>query len=143
LNGKPCQPYGSDLRIAVSSGRRHVYPDISVICGKVEFDPADSGSESVSNPTLIIEVLSPSTAQYDRVRKFDAYRQIASFQEYVLIEQNSFRIETFVKRPDGVWNFSVFSGQSDIARLTSIDVNLPLEEVFAGVEFPEPERPPS
>lgn len=136
LKSKPCQPYGSDLRIAMMPGRRHAYPDISIICGPLDFDPADERRETATNARAIVEVLSPSTERYDRTRKFDAYRRMETFQEYVLVAQDIPRIETFFRQADGTWAFDAFSGIEAVTKLRSIEVNLPLAEVYAGVEFP-------
>lgn len=138
LRGKPCVPYGSDLRIRLSGRPKYVYPDISVICGQPQADPDDSRGESFLNPRLIVEVLSPSTEQYDRKAKFDRYRQVESLREYVLVSQDTSRIETFARQPDGTWAFDVAVGIEAVAKLRSIQVDLPLSEVYAGVEFPPP-----
>lgn len=140
LRGKPCVPYGSDLRIRLSSPPKFVYPDVTVICGEPLADPDDRRGESFLNPRVIVEVLSSSTERYDRQEKFDRYRGIESFREYVLVSQDQARIETFYRQADGTWGFDVFTGLDAIVRLRSLgDLDLPLSEVYAGVEFPPAE----
>ena len=138
LKGKPCQPYGSDLRIAPEPGRRFVYPDISIICGPPQFDPADDRNETVTNPVAIVEILSPSTERYDRTRKFDQYRKCPTFREYVLIAQDEPRVETFFRQSDGSWLFNAWQGNDSLLKLLSISVEIPLADIYAGVEFPNP-----
>ncbi len=137
LRGKPCVPYGTDLRIRTSGRPKFVYPDISVICGEPIADPDDGQGETFLNPRLIVEVLSPSTERYDRQEKFDRYRGVESFREYVLVSQDQARVETFHRQADGTWAFNAFTGLDATVRLRSLgDLDLPLAEVYAGVEFP-------
>lgn len=142
LRGRPCVPYGSDLRIRSGGRPKFVYPDISVICGEPVADPDDERGETLVNPRLIVEILSPSTERYDRREKFDRYRGIASFREYVLVSQDQARVETFYRQADGTWTFDVFTGREATVRLRSLEnIDLPLAEVYAGVEFPPAEPP--
>jgi Uma2 family endonuclease len=136
LLGKQCRVYESNLRIRIPRQDRYVYADGSVICGPEEFDPEDAKRETVVNPRLVVDVLSPSTEAYDRTKKFDYYRSAESFREYVLVSQESPRIETFLRQEDGTWAFDVAVGTGAIARLRSINLELPLSEVYANVEFP-------
>jgi Uma2 family endonuclease len=138
LKGKPCLPYTSDLRVRVTGQRRAAYPDVTVICGKIEYDPDDKAGHTVLNPRLIVEVLSPSTEAYDRGDKFAAYREVPSLAEYVLISHAEPRIETFLRQVDGTWAFSSSSGNDSKAILRSLQIELPLAEVYADVEFPPP-----
>jgi Uma2 family endonuclease len=136
LKGTPCLPYGSDLRIRVAGRPKYVYPDVSVICGEAQADPEDPHGESFLNPRLIVEVLSPSTEKRDRGPKFDCYREMPSFREYVLIEQDAPRVELSCRHPDGTWLFDVAVGIEAVARLRSMDIDLPLAELYANAEFP-------
>jgi Uma2 family endonuclease len=88
------------------------------------------------NPTVVVEVLSPSTELYDRGKKFALYREIPALREYVLVSQSEPRVETFFRRDDGGWAFGPFSGLDAIARLLSVEVELPLAQVYEGVIFP-------
>ncbi|MGA2498985.1 MAG: Uma2 family endonuclease [Tepidisphaeraceae bacterium] len=141
LKGKPCRAYESNLRIRIARTVLYTYPDISVICGPRQPDPGDPSGETMTNPRLIVEVLSPSTEAYDRGEKFDHYRKLDSLQEYVLVSQSTPRIETFLRQPEGNWLLTPVSGLTSIAKLRSLEVELPLAEVYAGIEFP-PREPP-
>ncbi|QDU27808.1 hypothetical protein ETAA8_28990 [Anatilimnocola aggregata] len=135
LRGKPCQPLGSDLRLSVSSIGLYTYPDLSVVCGPVKLD--SRSANTLTNPTLLIEILSPSTERYDRTTKFGFYRQITSLREYVLVSQHEARIEVF--RRDGEdWRFADAVGLEALIELTSIECTLPLSDVYEGVELDPP-----
>jgi Uma2 family endonuclease len=136
LKGKPCRVFESNLRIRVGRKVYYTYPDASVICGTPQIDPSDPDGETVTNPRLLVEVLSPSTAAYDRGEKFDRYREIDSLQEYVIVWQSAPRVETFFRQSDGTWLLSAATGVDSSARLRSLNIDLPLAEVYAGVEFP-------
>jgi len=123
------------LRIAAQAGRRYVYPDITVICGPIEYDSTDRAMDTGTNPRLVIEVMSPSTERHDRGVKFTAYQQAASFREYVLVAQDAPMVETFYRQDDGVWAFNHANGLDAFVRLKSIDVQLPLAEIYANVRF--------
>ncbi|HYE20646.1 MAG TPA: Uma2 family endonuclease [Tepidisphaeraceae bacterium] len=139
LKGKPCRAYSSDLKIGVPPARRVLYPDASVVCGALEYHPEDPRRRIVTNPQLVAEVLSPSSASFDRVEKFALYRSIPSLREYVLVSQERPLIETFVRQADGVWIIAgAYTGMDSVARFASIEVDVPLAEVFAGIEFPPP-----
>jgi Uma2 family endonuclease len=135
LEGKPCRVYTSDLRVRVARRAFLTYPDASVICGPVQFDPDDPAGTTVLNPRVIVEVLSPSTEAYDRGEKFKRYRRIASLDEYVIVSQDTPRIEVFQKARDGSWVLREFEGMRKTAALKSIRAKLPLSKVFSGVEF--------
>jgi Uma2 family endonuclease len=136
LKGNPCRAYESNLRVSISRTGRYVYPDASVVCGPLQLDPADPKGETVTNPRVIVEVLSPSTEKYDRLDKFDNYRQIDSLEEYVLASQDRPRVEVFRRQSDGAWALKVFAGIDATAELQSVRITLPLAEVYAGAQFP-------
>jgi Uma2 family endonuclease len=143
LASKPCRVYSSDLKIGVTPGARTCYPDGSIICGPLEFDPADPKRHVVTNPRAIIEVLSPTTEAYDRGDKFRHYRTIPSLQEYVLISQSAPIVETFVRQADGSWLIAgAYTGLDATASLRSVQIEIKLADVFAGVTFPPPAPPP-
>ena len=129
---QPCTPYNSDLRIRVPTGL-YTYPDVSVICGELEFD--DEFKDTILNPTVLVEVLSPTTEAYDRGKKFDHYRRIESLREYVLVSQDEPRVERFLRNDDGTWTLAIASGLTESITLPSIGVTLPLSEVFIKVDF--------
>ncbi|MDB5296703.1 MAG: Uma2 family endonuclease [Phycisphaerales bacterium] len=145
LKGTSCRSYDSNLRVKIPRDARYVYPDASVVCGPVEYDPADKTRQTATNPRVVVEVLSPSTEAYDRGDKFRRYLRIPTLQEYVLVSQVVPVVETYARQVDGSWVFRAYEGLDAVARLSSVDVELPLAEVFAGVEFPaaEPEPVPN
>ncbi|HEY7119803.1 MAG TPA: Uma2 family endonuclease [Tepidisphaeraceae bacterium] len=143
LAGKPCRVYSSDLKIGVKPGARVCYPDGSIVYGALEFDPADPKRHVVTNPRAIIEVLSPTTEGYDRGEKFRRYREIPSLAEYVLISQTSAVVETFFRQGDGNWLIAgTYTGLDARARLRTVEIEIGLADIYAGVTFPEPAPPP-
>jgi Uma2 family endonuclease len=136
LVGKPCKPYGSDLRVRVSESGNYCYPDVTVICGPPSFSHADRRT-TVTNPRVIIEVTSGSTESDDRGRKFNDYRRLASLEEYILVAQDRASVETFYRQPNGVWAIGPTFAQTDASvPFRSLSIEIPLAEIYAGVEFP-------
>jgi Uma2 family endonuclease len=135
LKGKSCHVYDSNLRVKIPRTVLYTYPDATVICGPRAFDPSDDEQKTVINPRLIVEVLSSTTEAYDRGEKFNRYRHIESFQQYVLVTPGTPRIEVFLRQGQGLWQLAVYSGLEAIAKLGAIDVELPLAEVYGGVDF--------
>jgi Uma2 family endonuclease len=143
LSGKPCRVYSADLKIGVKPGARTCYPDASIVCGPLEHDPNDPKRYVVTNPRVIVEVLSPTTEAYDRGDKFRHYRNIPSLAEYVLISQYAAIVETFFRQSDGSWLIAgTFTGLEAHARLRALDIEIALSDIYAGVEFPPPAPPP-
>lgn len=138
LKGKSCRVYDCNLRIRIPRTAHYSYPDVSVICGPMQFDALDSRKETATNPTLLVEVLSPSTEAWDRGGKFESYQLIESLQEYVLVASDAARIEVFTRQPDGRWLYAATRGVEAVARLQSIGVELSHAEVYAGATFLEP-----
>jgi Uma2 family endonuclease len=136
LQGKPCRVYDSNLRVQVPRKVLYTYPDVSVICGQSDPDENDPAGDTVTNPRLIVEVLSDSTEAYDRGKKFDGYRELESLQEYVLVSQEAPRVETFFRQPDGTWLLTPVSGLNASVRLRSIETEVALAAIYQGVEFP-------
>lgn len=136
LKGKPCAVHESNLRVRIPRTVLYTYPDVSIICGQPEFDPNDPSGETVTNPRVIVEVLSESTEAYDRGEKFGRYLQLDSLEEYVLVTQTAPRIETFWRQAEGTWLFTAFSGLEAAAKLRCLGIELPLADVYAGIEFP-------
>ena len=133
LKTRPCTVYSTDLRLKVSATGMYTYPDVIVVCGEPQFD--DDHKDTLLNPTLIVEVLSESTKDYDRGGKFEQYRMIESFVEYVLIAQNKRHVEHFVRQADNRWLLSETNRLEDTIELTSIACNLMLTEVYDKVEL--------
>ncbi len=135
LKKKPCTVYISALRMKVNATGLYTYPDVMVVCGAPQFDEDDEQLETLMNPTLIVEVLSPSTEDYDRGSKFGQYRTIPSIQEYLLIAQDRCHAEHFVKQPDQSWLRSEASRMEEALALASIGCTLALAEVYDEVDF--------
>jgi Uma2 family endonuclease len=135
LKKRPCTVYASDLRVKVAPTGLYTYPDVVVVCGKALFD--DDQKDTLLNPTLIVEVLSESTKDYDRGGKFEHYRAVESFKEYVLVAQDKHHVEHFVRQPDRRWLLSETNRIEDTLDLTSIGCRLALAEVYDKVEMAE------
>jgi Uma2 family endonuclease len=133
LKGRPCTLYESNLRILVSPTGLYTYPDASVICGELIYD--DQLRDTVINPTLLVEVLSPSTEAYDRGKKFEHYQQITSLREYLLIAQDGPTLERHMRNADGIWTKTVVTGLDQSLHLPSIGVTLALAEIYDKVKF--------
>lgn len=127
LAGRPCAPFTSDVRIRVRATGLVTYPDVSIVCGPVEVDPEDPNS--IVNPTVIFEVLSTSTAAYDREDKFAHYRRIPSLKAYVLVSQQEHRFEVFTRVDDVSWNLR--DVRDGTAVVEAISLSFVLEEVYA------------
>jgi Uma2 family endonuclease len=137
LEGGRCVPYNSDLRVKVQPTSLRTYPDASVFCGKIEFDPDDRWKETATNPTMLFEVLSDSTEAYDRGAKSEQYRRIASLKAYVLINQGTAHVEHFEREADGTWRLTEATGLEEVLKLPALGAEIPLAELYAGVEFDE------
>ena len=135
LDGTPCENYDSNMRIAVRETRRYVYPDATIVCGGAQFDPGDPKQTTIVNPRLVFEVLSPPTEAYDLGEKFDHYRRIPSREEYVVIAQREPTVRSFMRQADGTWSMQAWDGLDAVARIRCLEIDLPLAEVYAGVEF--------
>jgi Uma2 family endonuclease len=136
LRRRPCIVYPSEMRVRVG-WKDYTYPDIAVACDEPQI--VRDGLDTLLNPTVIIEVLSVSTEQYDRGQKFHLYRTIESLQEYVLISQDAHRIECFVRHRDGKWLYTEAVGIDASMELASISCTLALADVYEKVTFDEPE----
>ncbi len=128
LRGSRCQAHTSDLRIRVRATGLATYPDISVVCGRAELDPDDRFRHTVTNPTLLVEVLSPTTEEYGRGEKLSHYQRIESLREVVLVAHNEPRIEVWRRASDGSWTRS--EHESGSVALESVSCELPLADVY-------------
>lgn len=141
LRGKPCQGRDGNLRVRYGRKVRHGYPDALIFCGSPQFDPKARSNTTLLNPTVLFEVLSESTEAYDRGQKFGYYRDIDSLQEYVLIAQDRPSVQVYRRAPSGVWAIEPpFDGLTSSVQLVSAGIELPLSELYGGVEFP-PQAP--
>jgi len=132
LFGRGCQVLTSDVRLKIATEHRYVYPDASVLCGRVEYE--DERNDTVLNPRIVVEVLSESSEAYDRGDKFAAYRTIPSLKHYVLASQEKPLIEVYTRKYDGTWLYSVY-GPGDKAVLPALDCALDVDRVYTDV-FP-------
>ncbi|MBK8669212.1 MAG: Uma2 family endonuclease [Saprospiraceae bacterium] len=135
LKGKPCQPYGSDLRIHIPKNSFFTYPDISIICGQPEM--TDTIKDTVVNPSVIMEILSKSTYDYDKGQKFTLYRDIVSLKEYILIDSMSVRVEHYYKNDDGSWTLKDYRTIDDKIHIQTIAADLLLSDVYTVVVWEE------
>ena len=133
LDGKPCEAYVNDMRVAAPIGNNYYYPDIAVVCGEPELE--DRHGDTLRNPTLVIEVLSPSTESVDRGKKSQAYRAISSLQQYVIVSQDSPHVEVFTRTSDTSWSFTEYSGLEAVVPLSSIGCQLLLAEIYDRIAF--------
>lgn len=127
----PCQVFNSDMKIRVPSSRKFHYPDVTVVCDKPQF--ADAEGDVLLNPLLIVEVLSDSTSDYDRNEKFNYYKEIESFREYLLVTQDETLVERFLKRPDGSWISAKAEGLDQSIELLTINCQLKLKDIYSKV----------
>jgi Uma2 family endonuclease len=135
LKGKLCTVYDSNLRMQVQSNGLRCYPDVSVYCDRLRYDPEDDGVETVTNPTVLVEVLSKSTEAYDRGFKSRSYRTIESLKAYVLASQTTPFVETYIRQQDGTWQFRESACLTASMSIAPIDVNISLAEIYDRVEF--------
>jgi Uma2 family endonuclease len=135
LKGSPCEVLSPNMKVVTSPSGLFSYPDVVVICGEPQF--YDERRDILTNPTVVFEVLSPSTEAYDRGEKFLRYRtQIETLREYVLVSQHRPLVEHYVRQPDGTWSYSSAGDLSGAIDLTSIDCRLPLSEIYDRIIFP-------
>jgi Uma2 family endonuclease len=135
LEGKPCRPLDSNMRVRIPRSAIYVYPDTSIVCGGPQFDVDDPNQTTITNPRVVIEVLSDSTERYDRGEKFRLYREITSLEEYVLVSQHEPLVETYLRQPEGAWLLNPIKGAESSLLLRSLQISIPLAEIYAGVEF--------
>jgi Uma2 family endonuclease len=133
LKGRPCEVYAVDMRVKVKWNGLYTYPDLAVVCGEPIFE--DDFVDTLLNPTLLIEVLSPSTERYDRIAKSSYYRTIDSLAEHLLVAQDEVRLEQYVKQANGEWSFFEHLTPAGVVRLPSIDCSLVLSEVYDRLSF--------
>lgn len=131
MAGGRCETFDSDLRVRVDA-KRFTYPDLVVVCGERRF--ADSELDTLLNPTVIVEVLSPSTEAHDRGEKWARYRQMPSLRQCVLVSQDRPLVEVFTRAGD-VWLFDAVERLDGAVELAAIDVTVALADVYARVEF--------
>ncbi|NCO36884.1 MAG: Uma2 family endonuclease [Armatimonadetes bacterium] len=136
LVGKPCEVYPSDMRLQVAETGLFTYPDIMVVCDKPVF--VDDEVDTLLNPKLIVEVLSPTTEANDRGWKWAHYRQLRSLAEYILIPQDDYRVEQYSRQADDSWLYREYRGLNDSLRIPLFGCEIPLSDIFYRIELGTP-----
>ena len=133
LKGKPCKPFNSDQRIHIPQNSLFTYPDISIVCG--EIITLNNDDWNILNPTVIIEILSPGTKDYDRGGKFKLYRDIATLQEFILIDSETISIEAFRINDGGHWELEEYRKIDDSLFVKAIQLSIPVIEIYEGTKL--------
>ncbi len=134
LDGKPCQPYGSDLRIHIPQNTLYTYPDISIFCG--DFISSQEDDDTMILPIVLIEILSPSTKNYDRGGKFKLYRDIPSLKEYILIDSESVNIEVFRINTGGHWELEEYKTLEATLLIEALSISINIGDIYMGTKLP-------
>lgn len=133
LKARQCEVYASEMRVKVTATGLYTYPDVVVVCGAPKFE--DKYFDTLLNPTLLVEVLSPSTERYDRIAKSSYYRTLDSLAEHLLVAQDEVRLEQYVKQPNGQWLLFECSSLENVVELSSISCSLALRDVYDKVSL--------
>lgn len=133
LRGRPCRALPSDIKVRMPDSRKFFYPDVSVVCGEPQFH--DARTDVILNPTVIVEVLSESTAGFDRGEKFQAYQQLDSLREYLLVSQDKIFIEQYVRQAREKWTYVATVGLESTLTLPSIECALQLRAVYDKIDL--------
>jgi Uma2 family endonuclease len=133
LKDKSCEILPSDIRISVPSRESYMYPDAVIVCAQPEME--DDQFDTLKNPAVIFEILSPSTEDYDRGRKFFFYMQIPSFREYILIDSAQRFVEIRRRQEDGSWKFETVADPGGEVFISSIQISISMEEIYRNVIF--------
>jgi len=135
--GRPCEVYSSDMRVQVAATGLYTYPDVIVVCGKPRFE--DRHRDTLLNPLVLIEVLSPSTAIYDRGAKFEFYRSLESLSDYLLVAQDEPKIDHYTRQSADRWLLSTYRGLDATVPIPAIDCALPLADIYDKIDWSEVE----
>lgn len=133
LRGNPCQPYGSDMRINVPVNTLFTYPDISIICGDIV--PSEFDEDTATQPLVIIEILSKSIKDYDRIGKFKLYRDIPTLKEYILVDSESVNIEAFRMNSNNHWELEEYKTVADKLAIPSVQVYISIADIYEGTKL--------
>lgn len=129
LKGKPCQPFGSDMRVYIPQNTLFTYPDVSVFCGDPTVRGEEEGSSAIG-PSVIFEILSPSTKNYDRGEKFKLYRDIPTLREYILVDSLSVHVEAFRLNTNNHWELEEYTTIHDVMDIPFLNISLPLQALY-------------
>jgi Uma2 family endonuclease len=138
LKGQNYEVYMSDVRLWIPQNRQYTYPDVMLIQGEPTY--LENTTSTVTNPRLIVEVLSKSTGNYDRSEKFDYYRSIPTLHEYILIDQSRYHVIQYVKANEQQWLMTNYNQAEGIVKLGSVDLALSLNDIYDRVNFAEIEE---
>lgn len=130
-NSAHCEVFSNDMRVKIENG--YVYPDLVISCGNAEFE--DNEFDTLTNPVVIIEILSDSTEAFDRGDKFEYYKAIPTLQEYILVSPKKIWVGQFIRKDGGKWEYGSYQGADHIFKIESINCQLPLSELYLNVEF--------
>ncbi|MFN8458666.1 MAG: Uma2 family endonuclease [Anaerolineae bacterium] len=133
FEAKPCFVFGSDMRLLVKPNGLYTYPDVMVICGQVQF--AEGRTDTVTNPLIIVEVLSKSTRDYGRGFKFELYRTMETLQDYILVDQTRIHIEYFHKLEEGRWVLIETNTPDTILTIQALNLELPINRIYHKVDW--------
>lgn len=133
LKGKICQPFGGDLRIHIPENTLYTYPDISIICRDIVNEESDI--ESLTQPTLLIEILSESTQNYDRGAKFKLYRDIPTLKEYIMVDSESIIVECFRLNENNHWELEEYKNLDDKLHIPALSLQIPLKDIYEGTKL--------
>ena len=133
LRSADCHVHATDLKVRLPESRKFFYPDVMVVCGELQYH--DERKDIITNPVLVVEVLSPGTEAFDRGVKFQAYQTIESLKEYLLVAQNKPFVEQFVRTEGGKWMYAAAAGLEGSLTLPSVECTLNLGSVYKRVEF--------
>jgi Uma2 family endonuclease len=133
LKGKPFRPYGSDMRVHIPQNTLFTYPDISIFCGSI--NSLDKERDNAIGPVVILEILSPSTKNYDRGGKFLLYRDIPSLKEYILVDTEFTHIEAFRINLVGQWELTEYKTKEEVLSLTSIELTLSMRDIYEDTQL--------
>ena len=133
LKGKSCKPYGSDLRIHIPENTLYTYPDISIICGGLS--STDDETANATKPTILIEILSESTQNYDRGAKFKLYRDIPTLKEYIMVDSESIAIECFRLNENNHWELEEYKTLDDTLNIPTLALQIPLKDIYEGTKL--------
>lgn len=136
--GDRCSVLPSDMKVWVEKRGKFYYPDITILCAEPVF--YRNRTDTITNPQILIEVLSKSTEANDRTEKFWSYQMLDSLQEYILISQDKAAVEQFVRQPDGSWRYLAVIGKESVLRLTTVEAELDLTEVYRKINFEREEN---
>jgi len=128
-----CFPLNSDVRLHVKKGNKIFYPDVMIVYNEIV--RSETEKESITNPTVIVEVLSESTESYDRGDKFYFYQEVYSLKEYILVSQDKIQIDVFKRANENMWSMQRYEGAASILNIEAIGAKIAVEAIYRNVEF--------